>query len=80
MDEFKRRASFEEGCEVLDRDDGPRRDIEPREGGKAETAKVHANVMQFQTCEFWELACKNGTVKFHIPIGDIGIVGDCEIL
>jgi len=78
FDEFERRASFEEGCQILNRNFCSRRKNEPRKGGEVKVAKVCADGVQRETREFWHSSSEN-LREFHVHFGDIEIVSDLEV-
>ena len=79
LDELERGTSFEEGCQIPNRNVCSRHKNEPRKGGEAEITKVCADVVQRETREFRHSSSEN-LWEFNVHLRDIGIVSDLEVL
>ena len=79
LDEFEQRASFEEGCQIPNRNFRPCIKSEPGEGGEIEIAKVRVDIVQREARQLRKLTFENGAVESHIPISGIGVICDREV-
>ena len=79
LDELERRASFEEGCQILNGHVCPSIKNEPRKGREGKIAKVCADAVQGESRKFRHSSSKN-LWEFNLHVGDIGIVSDLEVL